>query len=250
MLKDFVADPINYYKSLFATKEQTQAMKDGTEREALSYLIYGNHNGGLKFEEQKEGSFEVDGALITCHADIVQENGIVVDIKNSVRKDNELIKEYWYQLNAYAIAFNCKQAFLFVDTNEGNEMDYAKCRLVEIPLDKETFFKDIKHALELLNNLPYQIRDEAKSKDASYKLIHKIAKIKEQIAQLEAEQEKLEADLVPLMQNAYECVAGDYICTKTFRKDTKRKMQMISETWNGKYKPIISVKMNGDKNDK
>ena len=117
LLKDFVSDPINYYKNLFKADVKTQAMEKGIAREPISYKIYETITGTKNYEKQKEGLIEEDNFTISCHPDILA-NNTVIDIKNSTRKDEDLIKDYWYQLNAYAYCFNCDKAFIFVDTND------------------------------------------------------------------------------------------------------------------------------------
>lgn len=241
-LADFVSDPLVYYKNFAKENVVTKAMQNGIDRESISYKIFEDFTKCKEYDAQKEGVVKGEGWVITCHADIVA-GKVVYDIKNSIRKDDELVKDYWYQLNAYAVAFDCDKAFLFVDTNEGTNTDTAKCRLVEIPVDKNKFMQDVNNAVAFLKTLSYQEAGEAtKSNSKIATMIKRLGEIKSQQNALELEAKDLQKQLEKSMKNYYSYQSGDYVCTKTYRRDIQYETIKTAKAWNGTYKETIAVK--------
>ena len=241
-LGDIISDPVNYYKLAVGENVETPAMKNGKEREVLSYSMYDNIAKNKDYKKQLSLEFIAPDFKITGHPDIVDGN-MVVDIKNSKRSDEELIKAYWYQLNAYALMCNTKEAWLFVDNNVGQETDMGLTRLIKVPVDSKKFLEDVNNAVKLLNSIHFQVGDVHKGKTTPLSsAIKKLAVNRAKQQALKTEEDALVNEINSLMEDYYAYQVGDYICTKTYRKDTKRKLQMVSETWNGDYKEVISLK--------
>ena len=242
-LKNIIADPLNYFKLIDNPTKETVRMRDGKEREVVSYLIYDKmmpEQWG-DYEEQKAGEFEVEGVKITCHADIVHKN-IIVDIKNSKLDDDSLIKNYWYQLNAYAYCFKCSEAYLFVDNNVGNEQQQNVCRFVKVDVNPAKFLRDLSCAIKVLKEIPPQTHTvNAKLT----KLMSEYYDTQQRIESDTTHLNELTAEIEKLMKNRYSYEDSDLnlVCTKSYHKELTRKMQMVSETWNGKYKENIKVSL-------
>ena len=240
-LADFISDPINYYKNAVKEDVKTPAMVNGIEREVLSYSMYDNIAKNKDYKKQLALEYTTADFKITGHPDIV-DGDMVVDIKNSKRSDEELIKAYWYQLNAYALMCKSKQAWLFVDNNAGQETDMGLTRLIQVPVDSKKFLEDVNNAVKLLKKVGYLFQDEIKKTTPLGKLINKLATLQEKQAKLDEEVANAKSELQQAMKDYYSVQCGDYVVNRTYRKDTKRQMKMISETWNGDYKEIITLK--------
>lgn len=240
-LADFISNPINYYKNAVKEDVKTPAMVNGIEREVLSYSMYTTIAKNKDYKKQLALEYTTADFKITGHPDIV-DGDRVVDIKNSKRSDEELIKAYWYQLNAYALMCNSKQAWLFVDNNAGQEVDMGLTRLIQVPVDTKKFLEDVNNAVKLLKSVGYLIRDKVTAKSELGTLITKLAKLQEKQAMLDEEVETTKNELQQAMKDYYSVLCGDYVVFRTYRKDVKRKLKTISETWNGDYKEIITLK--------
>lgn len=242
LVKEFVSDPLNYYKNIFKEDVKTSAMEKGIAREPISYQIYEEINGKTDYTKQAEGMIEEEDFVITCHCDIL-EHEAVIDIKNSTRSDEDLVKEYWYQLNAYAYCFKVNKAYLFVDTNDINETDKNKCRLVEVEVNHDKFINDVKQAVKFFQTLSYQDVGEAKTSTSKISTtINRLAEIQAQIKALEDEAKELNASLTKSMKNYYLYQTKDYVCSKIYKRDIHRKMEVVFEEWNGDYKESLSIK--------
>lgn len=237
-----ISDPVNYYKLAVGENVETPAMKNGKDREVLSYSMYDRIAEKKNYKKQVSLEYTASDFKITGHPDIV-DGDTVVDIKNSNRSDEELIKAYWYQLNAYALMCHTEKAFLFVDNNVGQETDFKLTRLIQVPVDTKKFLEDVKNAVKLLNSIHFQMGDVHKGKATPLSsAIKKLAVVRAKQQALKTEEEALVNEINSLMEDYYAYQVGDYVCTKTYRKDTKRKLQMVSETWNGDYKEVITLK--------
>lgn len=240
-LADFISDPLNYFKNAVKEDVKTPAMVNGIEREVLSYSMYDNIAKNKDYKKQLALEYTTSDFKITGHPDIV-DGDMVVDIKNSQRSDEELIKAYWYQLNAYALMCNTNQAWLFVDNNAGQEVDMELTRLIQVPVDTKKFLDDVNNAVNLIKSVGYLIRDKITPKSELGTLINKLAKLQEQQAKLDEEVANVKTELQQGMKDYYSVLCGNYVVSRTYRKDVKRKLKTISETWNGEYKEIITFK--------
>ena len=115
-LKKVVQNPANYW---LATQDisNLKAVKQGIDREKLSYSLYEKLTADKDYHAQEWESKSLNDWTIEGTADIVSSEAIV-DIKNSIQSDKDLIAEYKYQLSAYCYLFNKTKAYLFVDSNK------------------------------------------------------------------------------------------------------------------------------------
>ena len=196
-LKNIISNPYNYFK-LEKDISNLEAVKNGIEREPISYLLYEQLAGNKDYQKQVKGSLKINQlATIEGTCDILTSDAII-DIKNSILDDKKLIDEYKYQLSAYCAIFNKTKAFLFVDGNKKLETNLNICRLVEVEIIQK------KELLELLNKVIDEIinlerlnfdliiinqRPELDSKLDTY--FNNLAKIKE----LEKQNKELELEL-------------------------------------------------------
>lgn len=196
-LKNIITNPYNYFK-IEKDISNLEAVKNGIERENISYLLYEELTGDNNYQKQVKGSLEINQlATIEGTCDILAADAII-DIKNSILDDKKLIDEYKYQLSAYCAIFNKTKAFLFVDSNKKLETNINNCRLIEVEIIQK------KELLELLNKVIDEImnlerlnfdliiinqRPDLDSKLALY--FDNLSKIKE----LEKQNKELEAEL-------------------------------------------------------
>ena len=251
-LKNIIADPINYFKLIDNPTKETQAMFMGKQREDLSYLIYDKflashpeYHLDTNYDDQKAGEFEIEGVKITCHADIVHDK-IVVDIKNSKQDDEHLLQNYWYQLNAYAYCFKCEKAYLFVDNNQGMEMDVKCCRMIQVPVDNKKFITDLTYAINELKKITKQKTATVQTSTSKLaKLMSEYYDIQSEIDNKQKELNALELEIQMLMKDyyCYEDLASNLMCVKTFHKDNHRKLQVVSDDWSGDYKESFRIKL-------
>ena len=238
-LHDLVSDPLTYWYEK-NNDVKTQAMIDGTTREILSYDIFTDFECNLDtkhYDEQVEGKLEGDGWVCTGHADIVG-NDYVVDIKNSIQKDKDLIETYTLQVSMYCAMFGKAKGYLFVDTNKGNDKDAKKCRLVEIPIiDKETlinYLDCVKNALDI-----YKLSDNPVMDNNP--LIDEYGQNQAEIKRLEKRQKEIEEQLADLSLDNPWIQSDNYQLRVYLRRDFERKIKIISNTWTGKYNSYIKV---------
>ena len=149
-LKSIISNPYNYFK-LEKDISNLTAVKNGIERENISYILYEELAGNKNYQKQVKGSLEINQlATIEGTCDILTENSII-DIKNSILDDKKLIDEYKYQLSAYCAIFNKTKGFLFVDSNKKLETNINNVRLIEVEIIPK------KELLELLNKVVDEI---------------------------------------------------------------------------------------------
>lgn len=196
-LKNIIANPYNYFK-IEKDISNLEAVKNGIERENISYLLYEQLTENKDYQKQVKGSLEINQlATIEGTCDILATDAII-DIKNSILDDKKLVDEYKYQLSAYCAIFNKTKAFLFVDANKKLETNINNCRLIEVQIIQK------KELLELLNKVIDEImnlerlnfdliiinqRPELDSKLDTY--FNNLSKIKE----LEKQNKELELEL-------------------------------------------------------
>ena len=131
-LKSLIANPANYWK-LTQDISNLEAVKQGITREKTSYELYEKLTSNKDYQAQVLEVVEHKEWTLQGTADIVTKDSII-DIKNSVQNDTQLIKEYQYQLSAYCYLFKKEKAYLFVDSNKGDEKDLSKVRLIQVPI--------------------------------------------------------------------------------------------------------------------
>ena len=250
-IDEFVKDPMTYYQP---AKEQTEAMKLGTEREPLSYMLFAQAlkdkntpaiiRADVHYNQQVYGTMDFDGIKITGHADIVGKD-YIVDIKNSTRNDQQLQEAYWYQLNAYGNIFGIKTLYLFVDQNNEGDMDIKKCHFVKIDFDEAKFSSNIAIASKYLK----QATEECKELWDGKKIDECLSEIRVLQTELDDLQNTIDAKKKELMehlsaQHVYSYKNDDYTVSNIMKQEIKYKRETISATWTGKYTHYIMLKPN------
>lgn len=201
-LKSVVANPANYWK---ATQDisNLKAVKQGIDREKLSYVLYEKLTGDKDYHSQQWESKSLNDWTIEGTADIVSKEAII-DIKNSIQDDKKLIDEYKYQLSAYCYLFNKTRAYLFVDSNKAQEQDISKVRLIEVEIipaqEFEALMDSVCKTIKELDKLNFNLI--IKNQDVDYeKELEKYFSNKEQIKKLESENKELEKQFNKVYEN-------------------------------------------------
>ncbi|MBO7694109.1 MAG: hypothetical protein J6T10_15940 [Methanobrevibacter sp.] len=126
-------------------------------------------------------------------ADIIT-NDSIIDIKNSIQNDTQLIKEYQYQLSAYCYLFKKEKAYLFIDSNKGDEKDLSKVRLIQVPIIPAQELIDtlnaVAQSIQELENLNFNLIVINKNSEYDSMLEHYFTN-KAQIKQLEQENKEI-----------------------------------------------------------
>lgn len=251
-LKEIVGDPLNYFYLANKPEITSDAIENGKEREILSYELFTKYMEGKidHFEEQKEGvlCIKESGAniILTGHADILA-TGMVIDIKNSKRTDKELIDDYKWQLWAYCKIFGVYKAYLFVDSNSGNDMDLNKCRLVEIEWGGDGLWnvamKSIANVLATANVSPYEYTTNCSQAST----IEKYIRLSGEMKRMEQELKLLESQVDKILTTHNVVIWGNYRLYRTYRRSIKRNTKVEMLPWDGTYKPSFSFKEWGGK---
>lgn len=192
-LKNVIANPANYWKATQDISNLKQ-VANGISREAISYMLYEQLTNDREYTPQEKASKTVNDWTIEGTADIVT-NDSIIDIKNSIQKDKDLIAEYKYQLSAYCYLFNKTKAYLFIDSNKAKEQDLSKCRLIEVDIipakEFEALMDSVVKTIQELDKLNFNLI--IKNQDVEYEAeLEKYFSNKEQIKKLEAENKELE----------------------------------------------------------
>lgn len=249
-LKDLIGDPLNYFYNKEAP--QTQAMKDGTEREMLSYELFTKFECELdkNFQQQVTGhSYTINtGWTIVGTPDIVGDD-YIVDIKNSIRSDKELIEAYKDQLTGYCLMFHVSKGYIFADANEGNDMDLSKCRLIEVPVDlrKEQLPLDLNNVVKALNeNKKYceQVTTVTDDDDLTKYLVldSQIKALNKQVKALQSQQDEIMDKLTNTVLLNGELRTHKYSVRLLLKRNLKRIVQM--DAWDGTYSSYVKVVKN------
>lgn len=250
-IDEFIRNPMTYYQP---AQEQTEAMKLGTEREPLSYMLFAQAlkdkntpaiiRADTHYNQQVYGTMDLDGIKITGHADIVGKD-YIVDIKNSTRNDEQLKEAYWYQLNAYGNIFGKKELWLFVDQNNEGEMDLKKCRFVKINFDEAKFSNSIAIASKSLNQVIHHCNElwSGRMYDDA------LTELKELLTRLDNLQDTIDRRKKDIMehlsaQRIYSYKNDDYTVSNIMKQEIKYKRETINATWTGKYTHYIMLKPN------
>ena len=233
-LKQLVQNPANYWK---ATQDisNLKAVKQGIEREKLSYSLYETLTNDKDYHAQQWASKSLNDWTIEGTADIVSKEAII-DIKNSIQDDKKLIDEYKYQLSAYCYLFNKTKAYLFVDSNKAQEQDLSKVRLIEVEIipakEFEVLMDSLCKTIQELDKLNFNLI--IKNQDVDYeKELEKYFSNKEQIKKLEAENKELEKKFDKVYENDKFIV--QYEATRKF--NTK-----ITKTPTNEYTVKLAIK--------
>lgn len=201
-LKSIIANPANYWKAT-ADISNLKQVANGISREAISYKLYEKLTNDTTYHSQQWESKSLNDWTIEGTADIVSSEAII-DIKNSIQKDKELIAEYKYQLSAYCYLFNKTKAYLFVDSNKAQEQDLSKCRLIEVDIipakEFEALMDSVCKTIQELDKLNFNLI--IKNQDVEYEAeLEKYFSNKEQIKKLEAENKELEKHFDKVYEN-------------------------------------------------
>lgn len=191
-LKSIIANPANYWK-LTQDISNLEAVKQGITREKTSYELYEKLTSNKDYKAQVLEAVEHKEWTLVGTADIIT-NDSIIDIKNSVQNDTQLIKEYQYQLSAYCYLFNKEKAYLFVDSNKGDEKDLSKVRLIQVPIIPAQELIDtlnaVAQSIQELENLNFNLI--VINKNSEYdSMLDKYFKNKAQIKQLEQENKEI-----------------------------------------------------------
>ena len=201
-LKNVIANPANYWKATQDISNLKQ-VANGISREQLSYSLYEKLSGNKDYKAQEKASKSLNDWTIEGTADIVSAEAII-DIKNSIQKDKDLIAEYKYQLSAYCYLFNKTKAYLFVDSNKAQEQDLSKCRLIEVEIipakEFEALMDSVVKTIQELDKLNFNL--VIKNQDVEYEAaLEKYFSNKAQIKNLEAENKELEKHFDKVYEN-------------------------------------------------
>lgn len=191
-LKSVIANPANYWK-LTPDISNLEAVKQGIDREKLSYSLYEKLTNDTNYHAQQWESKSLNDWTIEGTADIVTVDSII-DIKNSIQDDKKLIDEYKYQLSAYCYLFNREKAFLFVDSNKGEDKDLSKVRLIQVPIipaqELVETLNTVAQSIKELENLNFNLIVINKNWEYD-SMLDKYFKNKAQIKQLEQENKEI-----------------------------------------------------------
>lgn len=201
-LKSVVQNPANYWK-VTQDISNLKAVKQGIDREKLSYLLYERLTADKDYHSQQWESKSLNNWTIEGTADIVSSEAII-DIKNSIQDDKKLIDEYKYQLSAYCYLFNKTKAYLFVDSNKAQEQNLSTCRLIEVDIipakEFEALMDSLCKTIQELDKLNFNLI--IKNQDVNYeKELEKYFSNKQQIKKLEAENKDLEKKFDKVYEN-------------------------------------------------
>ena len=215
-LKNVIANPANYWKATQDISNLKQ-VANGIQREQLSYSLYEKLTNDKDYKAQEKTSKSLNDWTIEGTADIVSSEAII-DIKNSIQKDKDLIAEYKYQLSAYCYLFNKTKAYLFVDSNKAKEQDLSKCRLLEVEIipakEFEALMDSVCKTIQELDKLNFNL--VIKNQDVDYETaLEKYFSNKEQIKVLEAENKELEKQFNKVYENDKYLV--QYEATRKFK---------------------------------
>ena len=247
-LKDLIGDPLNYFYNKEAP--QTQAMKDGTEREMLSYELFTKFECSLdkNFKAQVPGGFYTtnNGWTIIGTPDIVGDD-YICDIKNSIRSDKELIDGYTDQVTAYCLMFDKPKGYLFVDENEGNDMELSKCRLIEIQVSPNLLGLELTAvvvALEENKKYAEQITvvNDNPALTRYVELDNQIKALNKQIKAMQSEQDDLMEKLTNDVLLNGELKTDKWVVRMLLKRNIKRVVTM--EPWDGTYSSYVKVVKN------
>lgn len=191
-LKSVIANPANYWK-LTQDISNLEAVKQGITREKISYELYEKLTSDKDYHGQQWESKSLNNWTLEGTADIVTKDSII-DIKNSIQTDTQLIKEYQYQLSAYCYLFNREKAYLFVDSNKGDEKDLNKVRLIQVPIipaqELVETLNAVAQSIVELENLNFNLI--MINKNVEYdSMLQKYFENKAQIKQLEQENKEI-----------------------------------------------------------
>lgn len=235
-LKNVLANPYNYFK-LEKDISNLSAVKNGLERENLSYLLYEKFTNNTNYEKQVKGTFNInDNAVLMGTSDILTSDSIV-DIKNSKLDDNKLIAEYQYQLSAYCLMFNKSHAYLFVDSNKNSETNINNVRLIEVPIipfDVLTSqLLSCVNTIKELDNLNFNLIMVNKN-ELMDEQFNKYFELKNKIKELEKEVKEVETSL--LSSDVYEndLYSLHYEATKKIKR-------IVKNEWNNEYENKLVI---------
>lgn len=191
-LKSVIANPANYWK-LTQDISNLEAVKQGITREVISYELYEKLSGNKDYQAQVLEAAQGKDWILQGTADIVT-NDSIIDIKNSIQTDTQLIKEYQYQLSAYCYLFKKEKAYLFVDSNKADTKDLSKCRLIQVPIipaqELTATLDAVAQSIVELENLNFNLI--MINKNVEYdSMLQKYFENKAQIKQLEQENKEL-----------------------------------------------------------
>ena len=74
-------------------------------------------------------------------------------------------------------------------------------------------------------------------------MIKRLGEIKSQQNALELEAKDLQKQLEKSMKNYYSYQSGDYVCTKSYRRDIQYETVKTPKDWKGNYKQVIAVRL-------
>lgn len=233
-LRTIIANPANYWKQT-PDISNLEAVKQGIVREKLSYSLYEKLTGDKTYKSQQSASRSLNDWIIEGTADLVSANAIV-DIKNSIQNDTQLINEYKYQLSAYCYIFNKDKAFLFVDSNKGDEKDLSKVRVIEVEIipaaEFEALMDNVCKTINELSELNLTLFIQ--NKDVEYEAaLENYFSNKEQIKKLEAENKELEKQFTKAYENDKYLV--QYEATRKYKTS-------INKTPTNEYQVKLAVK--------
>lgn len=191
-LKTIIANPANYWK-LTQDISNLEAVKQGINREKTSYELYEKLTSNKDYKAQVLEAVDHKQWTLVGTADIIT-NDSIIDIKNSIQNDTQLIKEYQYQLSAYCYLFKKEKAYLFIDSNKGDEKDLSKVRLIQVPIIPAQELIDtlnaVAQSIQELENLNFNLIVINKNSEYDSMLEHYFTN-KAQIKQLEQENKEI-----------------------------------------------------------
>lgn len=237
-LKNVIANPYNYFK-LEKDISNLECVKNGIEREQLSYLLYEKYTNTTNYKKQVKGTYQINdnGVLIgTC--DIMTSDSII-DIKNSKLDDTKLIAEYQYQLSAYCLMFNKSYAYLFIDSNKNSETNINMVRMVEVPLIP---FETLKSQLLACVNTIKELDDlnfnliMINKNDLMDEQLIKYFELKNKIKELEKEVKEVENSLMSSDVYENDLYSIHYEATKKYKR-------IVKNEWENEYdKKLVITK--------
>ena len=235
-LKNVIANPYNYFK-IEKDISNLSAVKNGLDREAISYLLYDQYTKNTNYQKQVKGSFKInDNAVLMGTCDILTSDSII-DIKNSKLDDTKLIAEYQYQLSAYCLIFNKTHAYLFVDSNKNSETNINMVRLIEVPLIPFDVLKSqlvsCVNTIKELDNLNFNLIMINKNELMDEQL-NKYFELKNKIKELEKEVKEVETSLLNSDVYENELYSVHYEATKKVKR-------IVKNEWTNEYENKLVI---------
>ena len=137
--------------------------------------------------------------------------------------------------------FGVYKAYLFVDSNNGNEMDLNKCRLVEIPWCGDDVWnvamKSIASILSHANPEPFEYVHVCQQA----RVLERYVRLKGEMNRMEQEIKLLEKQIQEILKNHDVVRWTNYDFKLRYTRSVKREVEVKLLPWDGTYKTSFKM---------